>query len=207
MGERSIYLSSTIDGAGRGLFAACSFGRGEIITEYGGRVLDKIPLEKAGEAGIDVGHFKNLDRVRSIDGKFAFTKTIPGECFKGLAQFANNPNRKDQVNTAFRDYYDRQTATKHVTLVAARDIMAGEELFAQYKMLESPSSEYSSSHKAKKKHVAQLKPFQHKVLRLSRDPIRSERARKRKRGTLADDAEDDAPRKRLGPRRALSLSD
>src|SRR5690606_21410387 len=127
----------------RGLFAACSFERGEIITESlsmaavpGTRFLWR---KRSMLVSIDVGHFKNLDPLRSIDGRFAFTKTIPGERFKGLAQFVNNPSRKDQVNTAFRDYDDRRTATKHVTLVATRDInhiIVGEELFAQYKMLE-----------------------------------------------------------------------
>jgi hypothetical protein len=130
--------TSTIPGAGLGLFATRNFKKNELITEYDGRIIDnktakQVQKNHPGQSF----HFVALSLGRTvIDG---IKTPIPG---RGGASFTNDSMNNPPYNAKFFRTYkvmpdlpDHRTGLTELTrlfLKATRDITKGEEIFVDY---------------------------------------------------------------------------
>eukprot|EP00586_Coscinodiscus_wailesii_P014645 CAMPEP_0172495340 /NCGR_PEP_ID=MMETSP1066-20121228/67930_1 /TAXON_ID=671091 /ORGANISM="Coscinodiscus wailesii, Strain CCMP2513" /LENGTH=229 /DNA_ID=CAMNT_0013266927 /DNA_START=29 /DNA_END=718 /DNA_ORIENTATION=+ len=118
--------SSTIEGAGNGLFTSVYLGKGTVVCHYSGtrhdyhsqkKIVDRQYLLK-----LQNGYPKNSRRNDGfIDA---------GPCLDVKARFINDPGNDDKINVKFE--HIREPGTWFCPVVAQRDIDAGEELFISY---------------------------------------------------------------------------
>lgn len=116
---KKVYVAkSTIEGAGKGLFAKVDIQKGEVIGEYKGEVItdeeyDRRTQEGLGNYGVDIGDGLILDCGQKM-------------CPMGYANDAYGLKRVGKNNSYFIQDELR------VFVVALRDIKAGEEIFVSY---------------------------------------------------------------------------
>jgi SET domain-containing protein len=116
-----------VDGAGWGLFASSgqSFKKGDFITAYEGRLIDRKEADTLREKGLD-SHVIAVESPWSyIDGNKDRVKAGGG------ASYANH-NAEKYCNAKFVRRFDQRTASTIVVLQATKYIWRGEEIFANY---------------------------------------------------------------------------
>jgi uncharacterized protein len=124
VGNGLFIAPSNIPDAGRGVFAARDFHRGDCITEYGGRLINRVQMLEM------VAEKKNMWKLivlvpedkLFIDGEMEIKDGLPAGAFLNDAR----NSRVENVEFA-RDPEDFR-----LWVVAKRFIKAGEELFVEY---------------------------------------------------------------------------
>ncbi len=89
MGESVVSLRSNIPRGGYGLFTLVDRLPGECVTNYGGEIMHKMAVADAVARRLPVSHVMKLTQLHSISGLRNYRVTVPGVCWKGLAQFIN----------------------------------------------------------------------------------------------------------------------
>lgn len=126
---------STIPGAGRGLFAAQDFQRGDTITEYDGEVIDIQEAKRRKQRGL-ASHIRTLaSNQMAIDGRL-----VPATVGHGGGSFINDPRNPTRINAAFCNTnrllkgLDRPGAKllERTFVRATKNIRKGEEILASY---------------------------------------------------------------------------
>ncbi len=124
-----IVLKSSIPSAGKGLFALRNFSQGERIIEYTGELIDERELNRryhCNRGGLAT-YVLQIDDDTYIDAVDAANSSI--------ARYANHCKPTDvKRGFAFGNNCVFKRNLRHTRgwLCAARDIAAGEEIFADY---------------------------------------------------------------------------
>lgn len=109
--------NSNLPEIGVGLFVNQNFKKGAMILKYNGEVLE--------ESEYDI-RYKNI----KADGPYAIflnrTHTLDSACLRGTASLVNHKRKNLGANTVFKK------KSNGVFLYALRDILVGEELYADY---------------------------------------------------------------------------
>eukprot|EP01083_Nonionella_stella_P205893 749369_1 len=109
-------MPSTISMAGMGLFAAKDYHFGEIICEYTGKRLSFRQRWGVSDSTYVMGGFAKFS---AIDAK---------ECLSVFGRYINDHSDMDRINSYFLKIKDQFKAL----VVANRNILKGEEIFASY---------------------------------------------------------------------------
>jgi SET domain-containing protein len=120
--------TSTIKGAGNGLFAMRHFRKNEVITFYDGDLIDW-------KEAMDLRKDNNSTHVRTIHfGHCAIDGLKLPKSGRGGGSFANDGTKDTLNNSAFKIHFQKEYAKDVVFLKATRAIMIGEEIFLNYGM-------------------------------------------------------------------------
>ena len=122
IGHGLIVSTSNIPGAGRGLFAAMDFIKGDVITIYDGEHIDK---GEACRRKVKT-HMASICSQCVIDG---LKEPIHG---RGGGSFVNDPQTRMMRNAEFRRVDEGYKCNYGVNLVAIRPIFSGDEIYASY---------------------------------------------------------------------------
>jgi len=144
--EKVVSLRSNIKGAGYGLFAMVDLEPGEWITNYGGELMSKMRVAEAVARRIQTSHFMMVTRSHTINGLRNYRETVPGVCWKGLAQFINRwcLSRQQECNVLWK----KNAAALRCEARASKAIPAGTELIAHYGVYQ-----VAPAHSEKRPHV------------------------------------------------------
>lgn len=133
---------SSIPGAGKGLFVAEPCKRGDFITEYGGRVLNRSQCEQLMLNKSDTHLRATVLGREALDGRQNGYLTLDEYYLPHhlLGSFANDPYGSDMHKNAEYWTYDHEgmihpcgdIASARVFLRALTDIPAGAEVFVSY---------------------------------------------------------------------------
>lgn len=117
---------STIPGAGFGVFATQDFKKKDFITKYSGKIYNTASLEDIPESDYIIFNENRRKRINNqIDAN-----TSNGQVGRYINDFnatTKRSNEQSRYNTRFTARSERE-----MQVVAARDIVAGEELFIDY---------------------------------------------------------------------------
>ena len=116
---------SSIDGAGRGVFATKPFPKYSYITDYNGRYISREEAEKKRSKG-DHYYIRSVDRYTMIDG------IQDAKVGDHLGSLVNDGILPKFNNTKFVRVWDEANCVDHIIVQALRDIKPGEELLCSY---------------------------------------------------------------------------
>lgn len=117
---------SLLKQAGNGLFADQSFLKGQIITEYGGEIIDRKTALQRSACGRG-SHIRTLIMgMYAIDGFKHPSAGLPGGSFANDARDVQKQNAKYVIKSS------AQNPMPRVFLQATRDIQRGEEVYVSY---------------------------------------------------------------------------
>lgn len=117
-----VVKDSTLDGAGKGLFAARKFKKHENIVQYTGKVTDQSKADQDSEYRLEALTRGKDGERREIDGKDPTNSSV--------ARYANTKTRKVGNNSAFTSRGKKGQVFPF--LKASRAIKKGSEIFADY---------------------------------------------------------------------------
>ena len=131
---------SLIPGAGMGLFAMRDIHKGEVVTEYGGEVVDIKRAKELMAAGEDTHLLTVTSQYEALDGRvrpeagFTLEYYYRNDMMGSFANSIDKPNVKyvEQSRSYGRIHPYGATASKKMVLRAIRDIKAGEEIYSNY---------------------------------------------------------------------------
>ena len=136
VGEALDVRTSTISGAGRGLFARKCFEPGDVITTYDGHVSHNVFAPPAHARDDRTGFFSHLHSIRGSEFVvWGFVYPTQG---RGLGSFANHsasPNASIVTRSHQFPYVNVQNCPdlkQHLAVVATLNIQIDEEIFVTY---------------------------------------------------------------------------
>jgi SET domain-containing protein len=131
---------SLIPGAGMGLFAMRDIRKGEVVTEYGGEVVDIKRAKELMAAGEDTHLLTVVSQHEALDGRvrpeagFTLEYYYRNDLMGSFANSTDKPNVKyvERSRSHGRVHPYGAAASKCMVLRATRDIRAGEEIYSNY---------------------------------------------------------------------------